>query len=294
MKKSLLLLATAATIGLNAQHSEEFTSSSPCFLGFSTPGNIQGWAGREIKNGQWDGSDALTFDVVSDPASNAAAGPYYYPLSGNDPLNCTPTSGIGNHLVDLSTNNKFAIRIKADVPMTLNLLLQEGSNASWNYSDVFATSLNNIDVTTTYQVFTLENILPENGSGDPKDLSKVGIVVFEVAKDSNGDYPTINGKLTIDWLKFGTDADLQSTGSVSVNSLKVYPNPATDQLNVAFDATSASSVQLTDLTGKVVSVQTSKIGANTLSFDVANVNAGVYFVTIKNAAGNTAQKVIIK
>ena len=292
MKKSLLLLATAATIGLNAQHSEEFTSSSPCFLGFSTPGNIQGWAGREIKNGQWDGSDALTFDVVSDPASTAAAGPYYYPLSSNDLLNCSPT--VGNHLVDLSTNNKFAIRIKADVPMTLNLLLQEGSAASWNYSDVFATSLNNIDVTTDYQNFTLENILPENGSGDAKDLSKVGIVVFEVAKDSNGDYPTINGKLTIDWLKFGTDADLQSTGNVSVNSLKVYPNPATDQLNVAFDATSASSVQLTDLTGKVVDVQTANVGANTISFDVANVNAGVYFVNISNAAGNTAQKVIIK
>ena len=292
MKKSLLLLATAATIGLSAQHSEEFTSSSPCFLGFSTPGNIQGWAGREITNGQWDGSDALTFDVVSDPASTAAAGPYYYPLSSNDLLACSPT--VGKHLVDLSTDNKFAIRIKADVPMTLNLLLQEGSDASWNYSNVFATSLNEIDITTTYQNFTLENVLPENGSGDAKDLSKVGIVVFEVAKDANGDYPLISGKLTIDWLKFGSDADLSSTGGVSVNSLKVYPNPATDQLNVVFDATSTSSVQLTDLTGKVVDVQTAKVGANTISFDVANVNAGVYFVNISNAAGNTAQKVIIK
>jgi hypothetical protein len=99
---------------------------------------------------------------------------------------------------------------------------------------------------------------------------------------------TSDAVFTVTGLRVGADVGV-STNEVVVNALNVYPNPATDQLNVVFDANSASSVQLTDLTGKVVSIQTSKIGANTISFDVANVNAGVYFVTIKNAAGNAAQ-----
>ena len=104
---------------------------------------------------------------------------------------------------------------------------------------------------------------------------------------------TSDAVFTVTGLRVGADVGV-STNEVVVNALNVYPNPATDLLNVVFDATSASSVQLTDLTGKVVSVQTAKVGANTISFDVANVNAGVYFVNISNAAGNAAQKVIIK
>jgi len=88
--------------------------------------------------------------------------------------------------------------------------------------------------------------------------------------------------------------DAVSVNEAVVNSLNVYPNPATDQLNVVFDATSTSTVELTDLTGKVVDTQSANAGANTISFDVVNVNSGVYFVSIKNAGGNSAQKVIIK
>jgi hypothetical protein len=104
---------------------------------------------------------------------------------------------------------------------------------------------------------------------------------------------TSDAVFTVTGLRVGADVGV-STNKVVVNALNVYPNPATDLLNVVFDATSVSTVELTDLTGKVVAKQSAKAGANTLSFDVANVNAGVYFVNIKNAAGNSAQKVIIK
>ena len=127
-----------------------------------------------------------------------------------------------------------------------------------------------------------------NGNGDLTNV--IGWELFFT------EFQTIDaGKLSIDWITFGDATDPNvSSNEVVVNALNVYPNPATDQLNVAFDATSASSVQLTDLTGKVVDAQTANVGANTISFDVAKVNAGVYFVNISNAAGNAAQKVIIK
>ncbi len=112
------------------------------------------------------------------------------------------------------------------------------------------------------------------------------------ATAGTSEYPDV--VLTFDWISFGTSVEVLATQDLFVTGLNVYPNPATDQLNVVFDATSISTVQLSDLTGKIVDIQTAKVGANKINFDVATVNAGVYFVNIKNAAGNTAQKVIIK
>ena len=122
---------------------------------------------------------------------------------------------------------------------------------------------------------------------DPTKIAGFGIY-FRNAYNDNAS----SGVFTIDNMTLGRN-DV-GTSEVNVTGLNVYPNPATDLLNIVFDATSASSVQLTDLTGKVVAVQTAKVGANTISFNVENVNAGVYFVNISNASGNVAQKVIIK
>lgn len=125
------------------------------------------------------------------------------------------------------------------------------------------------------------------GSIDSTKIAGFGLY-FRNAYNDNAS----SGVFTVNSLTLG----LSHVGAseLNVSALNIYPNPATDQLNVVFDATSISTVQLTDLTGKVVDIQTAKVGANKINFDVATVNAGVYFVNIKNAAGNTAQKVIIK
>jgi hypothetical protein len=134
---------------------------------------------------------------------------------------------------------------------------------------------------------TFDSALDFGASVDPTKIAGFGIY-FRNAWNDNAS----SGVFTIDNITLGRN-DV-GTNEVNVTGLNVYPNPATDALNVVFDATSASSVQLTDLTGKVVAVQTANAGANTISFNVENVNAGVYFVNISNASGNVAQKVIIK
>ena len=91
-----------------------------------------------------------------------------------------------------------------------------------------------------------------------------------------------------------TEIIIQSTEKTVVEGFNVFPNPATDILNVKFDATSATTVELTDLTGKVVSSQLVQAGAVNTTFATTDINAGVYFVNVKNAAGSTTQKVVIK
>ena len=128
------------------------------------------------------------------------------------------------------------------------------------------------------------------GSVDSSKIAGIGLY-FRNAYNDN----TNTGVINIDKMTLGRDTIISvSSKEISVTGLNVYPNPATDQLNVVFDATSASKVYLSDLTGKLVDIQTANVGANTINFNVENVNAGVYFVNISNAFGNTARKVIIK
>lgn len=105
---------------------------------------------------------------------------------------------------------------------------------------------------------------------------------------------TSDAVFTVAAIRVGAEFEQVGVNEAVVTALNLYPNPATEQLNVVFDATSVSTVELTDLTGKVVATQSANAGANAISFNVANVNAGVYFVNIKNVGGNSAQKVIIK
>lgn len=70
--------------------------------------------------------------------------------------------------------------------------------------------------------------------------------------------------------------------------LEVYPNPASDQLNVVFDRTGETTIQIIDLTGRsVYSSLYSAGGFSNLSLNISDLNAGFYFLRI--GAGNEAE-----
>jgi len=77
-------------------------------------------------------------------------------------------------------------------------------------------------------------------------------------------------------------------------SVQVYPNPATDIITVDFvlNQTSDVSINITDVTGKVINAGTNlsgKKGANSTSISTTNFDAGVYFVNV-----NLNNEIIIK
>lgn len=293
MKKSLLSLAVIAALGANAQtptvHNEKMDGVTPCFLSWTPAGAFQGSAGHDFTNMTWNSSDGdgvMEFAATTHAASH---GPLYYTLSSGDDLSCDPAKGA----VDVSDSKAYVeVRMKASTPMAINLYIQEGNAPSWDYSK-FSESNVKMELTTSYQVFKLENLSTANlAATGTVDLTNIGAVIFELGKTNDTDFDQVSGAtVSVDYIFLGYDVSVNEN---VVNALNVYPNPATDQLNVAFDATSVSTVELTDLTGKVIATQIAKVGANTVSFETSNVNAGVYFVNIKNATGNVTQKVIIK
>jgi len=107
------------------------------------------------------------------------------------------------------------------------------------------------------------------------------------------------GTFTIDSISLGNTTNEGgnwelTTSDVVVEGFSVYPNPASDVLNIKFDANSETSINLMDLTGKVVASQNAQAGAVTTEFQLYDLNAGIYFVNVKSSNGSATQKVVIK
>lgn len=87
--------------------------------------------------------------------------------------------------------------------------------------------------------------------------------------------------------------------SQAEQSVKVYPNPFTDQLNISFvlPDPSASRITLTDTYGRVVRVIENKsireAGTYTIVLESGNMNPGIYYCRIQTDACTVVRKVIL-
>lgn len=73
----------------------------------------------------------------------------------------------------------------------------------------------------------------------------------------------------------------------TIQFLEVYPNPASDFVNVVFDREGETSMQIIDMTGRIVNSITCYAGGfSSLRLDISALNSGLYF--IKVGTGNEA------
>ena len=85
-------------------------------------------------------------------------------------------------------------------------------------------------------------------------------------------------------------------GQIVVNPITVSPVPTKANLDIAVTATQNgfTNVIVADVSGKIVldRQMPTVIGKNTLNINVANLPAGVYFVTVKDDANNSVAKFV--
>lgn len=79
-----------------------------------------------------------------------------------------------------------------------------------------------------------------------------------------------------------------SVGSASKTAVTLSPNPSTGIFSLS-DLSNAATVSISDLTGKTLRQFNS---AN--RYDVSDMNAGVYFVTVSEGARKTVKKLVLK
>lgn len=78
----------------------------------------------------------------------------------------------------------------------------------------------------------------------------------------------------------------------SLNKVQVYPNPVVGDINIAFEVSGMYTIQIMDVTGKVV--VTTAINGLKAQIGSENLNTGVYFVQISDAYNNVVTKKIVK
>ncbi|MBA3829772.1 MAG: T9SS type A sorting domain-containing protein [Taibaiella sp.] len=82
----------------------------------------------------------------------------------------------------------------------------------------------------------------------------------------------------------------------AINTVKAYPNPANNELNVPFilNQSSAVSVSLTNVIGQVISTQNmGKVTTGKAVFNTTAIPGGVYFYTLTAGAERTTGRVVI-
>ncbi|HEX8517595.1 MAG TPA: M43 family zinc metalloprotease [Bacteroidia bacterium] len=83
-----------------------------------------------------------------------------------------------------------------------------------------------------------------------------------------------------------------------LNDISVYPNPAADLLNLAFELTAPKTLQfiITDIPGKIIHASGSKLystGSNKFTYDLDHLNPGLYFIRIGDGKKEITRKFVI-
>lgn len=77
------------------------------------------------------------------------------------------------------------------------------------------------------------------------------------------------------------------------DELKVYPNPANDILTIdGLDQVEVQSIVLRDLSGRIVRSTTGNLGSSSISYDLKNLQQGMYLLEINTAAGKEVRRII--
>lgn len=85
-----------------------------------------------------------------------------------------------------------------------------------------------------------------------------------------------------------------STADFVKNNFKIYPSPAADVLNLsAVSNSSINTISITDVNGRTVKQQQAG-GVSSMQINVADLNAGVYFISVDAASGKGTTKFVKK
>jgi hypothetical protein len=78
------------------------------------------------------------------------------------------------------------------------------------------------------------------------------------------------------------------------NDFNVYPNPSTNELNVQWSMAIDGTLQIIDLSGQVVYSEEFTKTKKMLTLPVSQLQAGMYFVNLKNSTNLSTTKRWIK
>ena len=117
---------------------------------------------------------------------------------------------------------------------------------------------------------------------------------------ASGNVPTDQDYLWVDNLSFSGSVPatgIENSGPI-LTDFSVFPNPGSKKLTLAITASSSqkTTIELTDLNGKVILSQNSEIiqGETRHTMDIPGIAKGTYIIRVITPMGNESKKIVIE
>ena len=273
------------------------------------------------------GVNAQTHSDLSGNKPSTSGDGYYYNFSGSDLNNCSPAwlNYLGAAQFSWSFSNGIATLTKAPTGSDY------WTNGKFNSGDCNILSADNPKIDLSGGNFTVKihakaigsdaemwvsvNKTVANAFALAKD-NKSQVVTpaafvtytfnFDIANDKNqlDNFSDVEGlslglaagkSIEIDWIEVGDGVHGTSVNELStLSNFTIFPSPATSEVNLTFTAQEATTVTLTDITGRVMVSEQASAGSVSKTYNVSGFAQGLYFVTISGANGQTTEKFMVK
>jgi hypothetical protein len=146
--------------------------------------------------------------------------------------------------------------------------------------------------------FTNWNIDINDNPNVPAGTYRLGVWVDSNSDISESDEDNNAGLLSGN-INFTPNANGIATNSFLANSLSLFPNPANEKATVNFslEANSAVSMNIYDMTGKLVQAVVNKqemlAGDYSMPVETASLTSGVYFMTLTSGELSVTRRLIV-
>ncbi len=234
--------------------------------------------------------------------------------------------GTNNVVVQILSVNGSAANVGAVATQTKPISI--ASTAASNVLTVKMTT-DGYGSETTWKLFNSSNVVVASGGpyangGSTASFPQADVVVTVPANDcyraviydsygdgfdsgyGNGDFKILSNGVTVASIPNFTSAEAMDvifvTASAGIEELStinmsVFPNPATDVINVTFDAQGGDYIiTLTDLSGRVMSTNnlTNVSGKSNVSINVDGIKAGNYLISLANGSSSFTKMVTVQ
>ena len=229
--------------------------------------------------------DAISF--ANNDTADDGLSLYFSAKSSNniDEFDATKFGNIDENLATWSGNHLLSIENRA-LPKKEDVL------------QIYTTQYRSSDYVFEIEVGSFPDndvYLVDNYTGEQILLEENNINIYGYSVDSNIDE-------SIAWNRFTVEFDIVTLGTSDQefeNSIRVYPNPTSDILNIDISQNidiNDATLELYDVNGRLVIKQNTENGfvKNKPQLNVSQLSNGVYFLKVKTESKEFNQKVIIK
>ena len=124
-----------------------------------------------------------------------------------------------------------------------------------------------------------------------------GIMIWELGQDKYDSYSllsTIHNKFTsLGKITTGLCGNVVSANEIADNGIKIYPNPATDNITIESNNIDKIEISVFNIYGQKLLMQ-SQVQMSTYNLNIANLPRGVYLIKTKNRGNVKVHRVIFQ